>query len=144
MWTVPSNIFKHLLSGSEVSMQRGTDKVNVGFQTSYAFQNIFSENQFAHLLWRYSNCWNWYSPAFRHILQWHNKFCDTCWSSHTMWSWMTFWSSNCKASKNGVGLDNQVSTPNMGSKGVFPPQPCWLWDPPNLLSNGYWGRFPSG
>jgi hypothetical protein len=43
------------------------------------------------------------------------------------------------------GMDDQGSVPGMGNGGTFsspPPRLDWLWDPLNLLSNGYKGSFP--
>jgi hypothetical protein len=44
----------------------------------------------------------------------------------------------------GYGLDNRgvgVRVP-VGSRIPSFPRPYWLWGPPNLLFNGYWGLFP--
>jgi hypothetical protein len=47
----------------------------------------------------------------------------------------------------GYGLDDRgvgVRVP-VGSRFFSSPcRPDRLWDPPNLLSNGYWGSFPGG
>jgi hypothetical protein len=42
-------------------------------------------------------------------------------------------------------LDNRGSIPDRG-RGFFfwPLHPDQLWDPPSLLSNGYWGSSPQG
>jgi hypothetical protein len=43
----------------------------------------------------------------------------------------------------GYGLDSLVSNPNKDKNIFFLLCPDWLWVPPSLLSNGYWGLFPS-
>jgi hypothetical protein len=43
------------------------------------------------------------------------------------------------------GLDDRGSIPDRGRGFFFSPlRPDWLWGPPSLLFNGYWGPFPGG
>jgi hypothetical protein len=45
----------------------------------------------------------------------------------------------------GYGLDDRGSNPGRGSEFFSSlPRPDRLWNPPSLLSNGYWGFFPRG
>jgi hypothetical protein len=36
------------------------------------------------------------------------------------------------------------SNPDRGKIFSSPKRPVWLWGPPSLLVNGYWGYFPGG
>jgi hypothetical protein len=50
-------------------------------------------------------------------------------------------------SATGYGLDNRgvgIRVPVWSRIFSFPSRRNRLWDPPNLLSNGYWGPFPRG
>jgi hypothetical protein len=43
----------------------------------------------------------------------------------------------------GYGLDSQGSVSDSGKRFFSTPQHLgWLWGPPSLLYNGYWGLFP--
>jgi hypothetical protein len=44
----------------------------------------------------------------------------------------------------GYGLDSPGSIPSMARLLSSPQHPDWLWGPPSLLSNRYWGQCSRG
>jgi hypothetical protein len=49
------------------------------------------------------------------------------------------WGYNSAGIATSYGLEDRDSIPGRGKTSSSPQRPDWLWGPPTLLCNGYWG-----